>query len=66
MTAPTRPLVEVLSLIPREDAEKIGSYHGEVFTPQHFLEKFMLPIMQLKKILEEEGDQPSEEWGLIP
>jgi hypothetical protein len=66
MTALTRPLVEVLSLIPREDAEQIGLYHGQVFMPQHFLEKFMLPTMQLKMILEEKGDQPSEEWGLIP
>jgi hypothetical protein len=60
------PVVEVLSLIPMEDAEQIGSYHGQVFMPQHFLEKFMLPTMQLKMILEEKGDQPSEEWGLIP
>jgi hypothetical protein len=52
MTALTRPLVEVLSLIPREDAEQIGLYHGQVFMPQHFLEKFMLPTMQLKKILD--------------
>ncbi len=33
MTAPTRSLVEVLSLIPREDAEQIGSYHGQIFMP---------------------------------
>ena len=66
MTAPTRSLVEVLSLIPREDAEQIGSYHGQIFMPQYFLEKFMLPTMQLKKILEEEGDQTPEEWSLAP
>jgi hypothetical protein len=66
MTAPTRSLVEVLSLIPREDAEQIGSYRGQIFMPQYFLEKFMLPTMQLKKILEEEGDQPPEEWGFVP
>jgi hypothetical protein len=67
MTAPTnRPQVEVLSLIPKEDAEQIGSYHGQVFMPQHFLEKFMLPTMQLKKILEDEWDQAPEEWGLVP
>jgi hypothetical protein len=66
MTAPTRPLEELLSLIPREDAEQIGSYHGQIFMPQHFLEKFMLPTMQLKKILEEEGNQAPEEWGLVP
>ena len=36
MTAPTRPLVEVLSLIPREDAEQISLYHGQVFMPQYF------------------------------
>ena len=62
MTAPTRPLVEVLSLIPREDAEQISLYHGQVFMPQYFLEKFLLPTMQLKKILEEEGNQTPEEW----
>jgi hypothetical protein len=66
MTAPTRPLVEVLSLIPREDAEQISLYHGQVFMPQHFLEKFMLPTMQLKKILEEDGNQPPEDWDLVP
>jgi hypothetical protein len=66
MTAHTRSLVEVLSLIPREDAEQIGSYHGQIFMPQHFLKKIMLPTMQLKKILEEEGNQPPEEWGLVP
>jgi hypothetical protein len=66
MTAHTRSLVEVLSLIPREDAEQIGSYHGQIFMPQYFLEKFMLPKMQLKKILEEEVDQTPEEWGLVP
>ena len=66
MTAPTRPLVEVLSLIPREDAEQISLYHGQVFMPQYFLEKFLLPTMQLKKILEEEGNQTPEEWDLVP
>jgi hypothetical protein len=66
MTAPTRPLVEVLSFIPREDAEQISLYHGQVFMPQHFLEKFMLPTMQLKRILKEEGNQTTEEWDLVP
>ena len=66
MTAPTRPLAEVLSLIPREDAEQISLYHGQVFMPQYFLEKFLLPTMQLKKILEEEGNQTPEEWDLVP
>ncbi len=47
MTALTRPLVEVLYLIPREDAAQIGLYHGQVFMPQYFLKKFMLPTMQL-------------------
>jgi hypothetical protein len=56
----------VLSLIPREDAEQISLYHGQVFMPQYFLEKFLLPTMQLKKILEEEGNQPPEEWDLVP
>jgi hypothetical protein len=65
MTAPTRSLVEVLSLFPTEDAEQISLYHGQVFMPQHFLEKFMLPTMQLKKILED-GNQPPEEWDLVP
>ncbi len=51
MTAPTRSLVEVLSLIPREDAEQIGSYHGQIFMPQYFLEKFMLPTMQLVNVM---------------
>jgi hypothetical protein len=66
MTVSTRQLVEVLSLIPREAAEQISLYHGQVFMPQHFLEKFMLPTMQLKKILEEDWNQSPEDWDLVP
>jgi hypothetical protein len=34
--------------------------------PQHFLEKFLLPTMQIKKILEEDGNQTPENWDLLP
>ncbi len=63
MTGPTRTLVDLFSLIPREDAEQVIAFQGLVYVPQHFLERDMLPTMQLRKILEEEGNQPSEKNG---
>ena len=63
MTAPTKPLAEILQLIPLEDAEQVSEFQGLVYMPSHFLEKYLLPTMQIRKLLETEnqnsrGDKP--------
>jgi hypothetical protein len=56
MTTPTstRTLAEILQLVPLEDAEQISEFQGTVYVPLFFLEKYRLPTMQMRKIIEPE------------
>jgi hypothetical protein len=54
MKAATRSLEEMLELIPFEDAEQISTFQGQVYMPESFLEKYLLPTMQMRKYLENE------------
>jgi hypothetical protein len=63
MTAPTKTLAEILQLVSLEDAEQISAFQGLVYMPEQFLEKHLLPTMQMRKLLEAEsqittGNQP--------
>ncbi len=62
MNAPTRTLAEILQSVPLEDASQISEFQKTVYMPLHFLEKYLLPSMQLRKLIEEEqlttGDHP--------
>jgi hypothetical protein len=63
MTAPTKTLAEVLQTVPLEDAEQISEFQGLVYMPEQFLEKYLLPTTQIRKLLETEnqtttGNQP--------
>jgi hypothetical protein len=44
MQAPTRSLTEILQLVPEEDARQVSQFHGLVYMPEHFLEKYLLPL----------------------
>ena len=55
MTAPTKTLAETLRTVPVEDAEQISEFQGLVYMPEHFLEKYLLPTMQIRKLLETEN-----------
>jgi hypothetical protein len=52
MTAPTRTLAEMLQTIPLEDAAQVSEFQGLIYMPQQFLEKYLLPTMQIRKLLE--------------
>ena len=63
MKPPNRSLAEILQLVPFEDAAQISEFQGLVYMPQQFLEKYLLPTMQIRKLLETEnipdqGKQP--------
>ncbi len=63
MKAPNRSLAEILQLVPFEDAAQISEFQGLVYMPEQFLEKYLLPTMQIRKLLETEnmpdqGKQP--------
>jgi hypothetical protein len=63
MTASTMTLAEILQTIPAEDAEQISEFQGLVYMPEQFMQKYLLPTMQIRKLLETEsevarGDQP--------
>jgi hypothetical protein len=61
MNASTRTLAEILQFVPLEDAEQISEFQGTVYMPLHFLEKYLLPSMQLRKLLETEDLTPGSE-----
>jgi hypothetical protein len=52
MNASTRTLAEIMQLVPSEDAEQISEFRDKVYMPLHFLEKYLLPSMQLRKLIE--------------
>ncbi len=54
MKAATRSLEEMLNLIPLEDAEQVSTFQGQVYMSESFLEKCLLPTMQIRKHLENE------------
>ena len=62
MNASTRTLAEILQSVPFEDAAQISEFQETVYMPLHFLEKYLLPSMQLRKLIETEhlpeGEQP--------
>ncbi len=66
MQASSRSLTEILQLIPEEDAGQVIEFQGQVYMPQHFLEKYLLPTMQLRKILDREGKDSDEEFNSLP
>ena len=66
MQAPSRPLAEILQLIPKEDAEQVNEFQGLVYMPEHFLEKYLIPSMQLRKILDHEEDTMGEDFSAFP
>ncbi len=65
MKAATRSLEEMLEEIPLEDAEQVSTFQGQVYMPESFLEKYLLPTMQLRKCLENEA-APSESDQTLP
>jgi hypothetical protein len=49
--------------VPLEDAEQISEFEDTVYMPLFFLEKYLLPTMQMRKLIETEdetsaGSQP--------
>jgi hypothetical protein len=52
MTTPNKSLAEILQLVPLEDAEQISEFQGLVYMPEQFLEKYLLPTMQIRKLLD--------------
>jgi hypothetical protein len=62
MNASTRTLAEILQSVPLEDAEQISEFQETVYMPLHFLERYLLPSMQFRKLIEAEqltsGEQP--------
>ena len=63
MIAPTMTLAEILLEVPLEDAEQISEFQGLVYMPVQFMQKYLLPTMQIRKLLETEsevarGEQP--------
>jgi hypothetical protein len=61
MNAATRTLAEILQSVPLEDAVQISEFQGTVYMPLHFLEKYLLPSMQLRKLIEAEQLTPGEQ-----
>ena len=66
MQAPTRSLAEILQLVPEEDARQVSQFQGLVYMPEHFLEKYLLPTMQLRRTLEREDEDKDEEFDSLP
>ena len=66
MQASSRSLTEILQLIPEEDAGQVSEFQGQVYMPQHFLEKYLLPTMQLRRTLDQEGEDIDEEFDSLP
>ena len=63
MIASSMTLAETLREVPLEDAEQISEFQGLVYMPAQFMQKYLLPTMQIRKLLETEselarGDQP--------
>ncbi len=56
MTTPTMTLAEILQTIPSEDAEQISEFQGLVYMPEQFMPKYLLPTMQIRKLLETENE----------
>ncbi len=61
MNESTRTLAEILQLVPPEDAEQISEFRDKVYMPLHFLEKYLLPSMQLRKLMEAESTTPGSQ-----
>ncbi len=61
MNASARTLAEILQLVPSEDAEQISDFRDKVYMPLHFLENFLLPSMQLRKLIEAESTTPGSQ-----
>jgi hypothetical protein len=67
MQAPSRSLTEILQLVPEEDARQVSQFQGLVYMPEHFLEKYLLPTMQLRRTLErEDKDKGEVEFDSVP
>ena len=66
MQASSRSLTEILQLIPEEDVGQVSEFQGQVYMPQHFLEKYLLPTMQLRRTLDQEGEDIDEEFDSLP
>jgi hypothetical protein len=66
MQSSGRSLTEILQLIPEEDAGQVSVFQGQVYMPQHFLEKYLLPTMQLRKTLDQVGRDTDEEFDSLP
>jgi hypothetical protein len=66
MQAPTRSLTEILQHVPEEDARQVSQFQGLVYMPEHFLEKYLLPTMQLRRILERKDKDKDEEFDSLP
>ncbi len=45
--------------MPLEDAEQISEFQETVYMPLYFLEKYLLPTMQMRKLIETEDLNPS-------
>ncbi len=56
MTAPTKTLAEILQTVPLEDTAQISEFQGLVYLPEQFMEKYLLPAMQIRKLLETENE----------
>jgi hypothetical protein len=66
MQAATRSLAEILQLVPEEDARQVSQFQGLVYMPEHFLEKYLLPTLQLRRTLEREDEDKNEEFDSLP
>jgi hypothetical protein len=66
MQAPTRSLTEILQLVPEEDARQVSQFQGLVYMPEHFLEKYLLPTMHLRRTLDREDKDKDEEFDSLP
>jgi hypothetical protein len=52
-------LAEILQSVPLEDTEQISEFQGIVYMTLFFLEKYLLPTMQMRKSIELEDVTPS-------
>jgi hypothetical protein len=62
MQARSRSLTKILRLIPEEDVTQVSAFQGLVYMPERFLEKYLLPTMQMRKTLDEQDDSISEDF----
>jgi hypothetical protein len=66
MQSSSRSLTEILQLIPEDNAGQVSEFQGQVYMPQHFLEKYLLPTMQLRKTLDQVDKNTDEEFDSLP